>query len=33
MFVDGHVQFKNDTIDLPLWQALATIDLGDLINE
>jgi prepilin-type N-terminal cleavage/methylation domain-containing protein/prepilin-type processing-associated H-X9-DG protein len=33
MFVDGHVQFKNDTIDLLVWQSLATIYGGETIND
>jgi len=32
-FVDGHVQFKSESIDLPPWQALASIDGGETINE
>ena len=30
-FVDGHVDFKNDEIDLAVWQALATINGGEII--
>ena len=33
VFVDGHVEFKSDSIDLPLWQALATTAGGETINE
>lgn len=31
VFVDGHVTFINDTIDLAVWQALGTIDGGETI--
>jgi len=31
VFVDGHVTFVNDTIDLAVWQALGTIDGGETV--
>ena len=33
VYVDGHVEFKSDNIDLLVWQALATTALGEIINE
>jgi prepilin-type processing-associated H-X9-DG protein len=32
VFVDGHVEFKSDSIDLLLWQALASINGGEIIS-
>jgi prepilin-type N-terminal cleavage/methylation domain-containing protein/prepilin-type processing-associated H-X9-DG protein len=31
-FVDGHVEFKNDEIDLAVWQALATMASGEVVS-
>ena len=33
VYVDGHVEFKSENIDLLLWQALATTNVGEIINE
>ena len=33
VFVDGHVDFYSDSVDLTLWQALATIDGGEPIGK
>ncbi len=32
-FADGHVEFYSDSVDLDLWQALSTIDGGEVIGE
>ena len=32
VFVDGHVEFKSENIDLSLWQALASINGGEIIS-
>ena len=32
LFVDGHVQFYDDGVDLVLWQALATINGGEVAD-
>ena len=31
-FVDGHVEFKNDEVDRFLWQALASINVGETVS-
>lgn len=33
VFVDGHVNFYSDLVDLDLWQALSTIDGGEVVGE
>ena len=32
VFVDGHVEFKSENIDLSLWQSLASINGGEIIS-
>jgi len=32
VFVDGHVEFKSENIDLLLWQTLASINGGEIIS-
>ena len=31
-FVDGHVNFYQDTVDIPLWRALSTYDRDEILN-
>ncbi len=31
-FVDGHIEFKQDVIDFHAWQALSTLNYGDVIS-
>ncbi|MEA1951326.1 MAG: DUF1559 domain-containing protein [Planctomycetota bacterium] len=33
LFCDGHVEFYSDSVSLDIWQALATIDGGEVIGE
>ena len=33
VYADGHVSFHSDSIDLHLWQALATINGGEVISQ
>ena len=33
LFVDGHVQFYTDGIDLAVWQALASINGGEVVSD
>ena len=32
VFADGHVEFRSENIDLSLWQALASINGGEIIS-
>ena len=32
VFVDGHVEFKSENVDLSLWQSLASINGGEIIS-
>ena len=31
-FVDGHVRFVSDSISLHVWQALSTIEGGEVVD-
>ena len=33
VFADGHVLFYGDTVDYPLWQAIATFGSGEVISD
>ena len=33
VFGDGHVEFYDDAVDLLVWQALSTIDGGEVISQ
>ena len=32
LFGDGHVAFFSDSVDLVVWQAIATVDGGEIVG-